>query len=117
MPATAESHARLLLDLLNEADDHAVSLGELEVVGVADPARELRRLELAGHAFERVYELPSHGGEITCVRLAPARATPAASAPPQRQTAAIAAPDRRPLVVALLALVLLGLAALVVRRR
>lgn len=57
-----------LLDLLNEAGDEAVTLAELEVAGVTDPARALLELELAGSRVQRVYE---HESRQICVRLAP----------------------------------------------
>ena len=55
----------LLLELLREAGDEPVTLGELQVAGVADPATALRELELAGHAVQRVRDQ-----RHTCVRLA-----------------------------------------------
>jgi hypothetical protein len=63
----------LLLDLLREAGDEPVTLDELGVVGVQDPAQALLALELAGHSVHRVYEGPV---APMCVRLgaaAPAR--------------------------------------------
>lgn len=57
-----------LLELLREAGDEAVTLDELEVVGIADPARALLELELAGARVQRVYE---HESRAVCVRLAP----------------------------------------------
>ena len=55
-----------LLDLLREAGDQPVTLAELEVVGVSDPASALLDLELAGHAISRVLD-----ERVECVRLAP----------------------------------------------
>ena len=55
-----------LLDLLREAGDQPVTLDELEVVGVRDPAGALLDLELAGHAISRVFD-----ERVACVRLAP----------------------------------------------
>ena len=55
-----------LLDLLREAGPEAVTLSELEVAGVRDPARALFELELAGHAVARVLD-----ERVECVRLAP----------------------------------------------
>jgi hypothetical protein len=55
-----------LLDLLREAGDEAVSLAELEVVGVRDPASALLDLELSGHAISRILD-----DRTECVRLAP----------------------------------------------
>lgn len=101
----------LLFGLLREAGTEAVTLDELEVVGVRDPAAALLALEEAGHSIHRVVDQ-----RATCVRLAPFdgghHSTPApvfalAPSPP-----APAAPrDVRPLVavaLALLVAVLLG---------
>lgn len=55
-----------LLDLLREAGPEAVTLSELEVAGVRDPARALFELELAGHPVSRVLD-----ERVECVRLAP----------------------------------------------
>lgn len=116
---TAVDETHLLLDLLREAGDEAVTLDELQIVGVRDPAAALLALELAGHSVHRVYEQPS----VTCIRLGapapvlvevpdvelPTIAKPApvpVSAPP----APVAARDARPwllvLAGALLVLVL-----------
>jgi hypothetical protein len=69
----------LLLDLLREAGDEAVTLDELEIVGVREPARALFELELAGHAVSRVFDQPRPGHPVTCVRLAPPAPAPAAA--------------------------------------
>jgi pyruvate/2-oxoglutarate dehydrogenase complex dihydrolipoamide acyltransferase (E2) component len=61
-----------LLELLREAGDEAVTLDELAIVGVRDPAAALRALERDGHAVQRVHERPGRGRALTCVRLAPA---------------------------------------------
>ena len=79
----------LLLDLLREAGDEAVTLDELQVVGVRDPARALFELELAGHAVRRVPDASAPGRRLTCVRLAPpgaAAPAPAPAAPPAAAT-------------------------------
>jgi hypothetical protein len=97
-----------LLDLLREAGDEAVTLDELEVVGVHDPAAALLALELAGHGVERVYET-ARRGRVTCVRLArPAEAVTV-------QPAATPGRDPRPLVLVLAAALLVVLVA--ARRR
>jgi hypothetical protein len=87
----------LLLDLLREAGDEPVTLDELHVVGVRDPAQALLALELAGHSVHRVYERPRPGRDITCVRLG-APAPPAVSEPSPvaapTPSAAAAAPAR-----------------------
>jgi hypothetical protein len=71
----------LLLDLLREAGDEPVTLDELSVVGVHEPAQALYALELAGHSVHRVYEIARPGQSVTCVRLGaplPPIAAPAA---------------------------------------
>jgi hypothetical protein len=95
----------LLLDLLREAGDEAVTLDELEVVGVRDPARALLQLELAGHAVSRVVDA-THPRQVPCVRLAPA---PAPAAP-------VPAADHRLLAAGVLGLLLVLLVALGRRR-
>jgi hypothetical protein len=83
-----------LLELLREAGDEAVTLDELAIVGVRDPARALRALEEAGHAVQRVLERPGRGRTVTCVRLAPPAAEPAAQ--PGPPPLAVPAPPRAP---------------------
>jgi hypothetical protein len=68
-----------LLELLREAGEEAVTLDELAIVGVRDPAGALRELEDAGHAVQRVPERPDRGPAVTCVRLAPPAPAPAAT--------------------------------------
>jgi hypothetical protein len=58
-----------VLDLLREAGREAVTLDELEVVGVSNPGRALWELELAGHAVSRVFDVAAEGRHVTCVRL------------------------------------------------
>ena len=65
----ARDDSALLLDLLREAGDEAVTLDELSIVGVGDPAAALLQLELAGHAVSRVYDSTAGGRLVTCVRL------------------------------------------------
>src|SRR5687768_6926417 len=55
-----------LYDLLLEAGDEPVTLDELAIVGIQDPASTLLDLELAGHAVHRVID-----NRAECVRLAP----------------------------------------------
>jgi hypothetical protein len=112
-----------LLMLLREAGDEAVTLDELAIAGVRDPAGALRRLEDAGHAVQRVRERPAHGRAVMCVRLAapsaglqrdvpastPAPATPARRAP--------APPARRLLAATAVGVLLLVLARALSRRR
>jgi hypothetical protein len=106
----------MLLDLLREAGEEPVTLDELEIVGVVDPARALWELELAGHHVQRVYEHPARGGSVTCVRLvAPARggarAARRVTGPGAPPLAAALPLDPSPFVLgALLALLLLVLA-------
>jgi hypothetical protein len=72
MPQTValDDRAQLLLDLMREADDEAVTLDELAIAGVEDPAAALLALELAGFGLERVVDLTERGLELPCVRLA-----------------------------------------------
>ena len=67
MHTTAETGR--LLDLLREAGAEAVTLDELHVVGVRDPAAALRGLEEAGHAVVRMRDERAHE-PVECVRLA-----------------------------------------------
>jgi hypothetical protein len=104
MPTLADTDR--LLDLLREAGPEAVTLDELRIVGVTDPAAALLALEVAGHGVMRVYEHPGRARPVPCVRLAAPGEVPAgpAPAPPHR--------DRRPWLVALaVALVVLLVAA------
>jgi hypothetical protein len=101
----------LLLDLLREAGDEPVTLDELELVGVRDPAQALLALELAGHSVHRVYETPRPGRDITCVRLG--ATAPAAAIPP----APVAPPPSGAVDTRLLAGALLALLALLVVAR
>jgi hypothetical protein len=140
MDATLDPLASRLLALMHEADTEAVTLDELAIAGVEDPARALHALELAGFTFERVTDRTASREEIECVRLArdanAADAAPAHSPPPRAASAPVAAAapprgsreaeafaaraprrtdhlieaaDRRPLVLALVALVLVAL--------
>jgi|SRR5215218_8130935 len=104
-----------LLELLLEAGDEAVTLDELAIVGVRDPAGALRELEDAGHAVQRVRERPERGRAVTCVRLAapgaaferdvPAPARARTTATPVRR--APAPPARRPLAAIAVGVLLL----------
>lgn len=66
MHALDDATTSRLLDLLREAGETPVTLDELAVVGVEDPAQALLDLELAGHAVSRVLD-----DRVECVRLAP----------------------------------------------
>ena len=107
----------LLLDLLREAGDEPVTLDELQIVGVREPARALLALELAGHSVHRVYETPRPGRSVTCIRLGAARPAPAAcaalvqTAPAPAPVPAADGPDRRIVLGALLGFVVLLLLA------
>jgi hypothetical protein len=106
---TLDDPARLL-DLLQEAGEEPVSLDELEIVGVSDPARALLSLELAGFPVHRVHDRRSDG-PVTCVRLgagAPAPAPSPASAPTAPRAPGA---GRAPLLVAVVALLLVLLVA------
>ena len=70
MDVTLDPRASRLLALMHEADTEAVTLDELEIAGVEDPARALHALELAGFAFERVTDRTAARREVECVRLA-----------------------------------------------
>jgi hypothetical protein len=101
----------LLLDLLREAGDEPVTLDELHVVGVHDPAQALLALELAGHSVHRVYEMTD---AAMCVRLGAPKPEPVAPAERTRPAATPpAGVDTRFLLGALLA----ALVLLVVARR
>lgn len=97
--------ATVMLGLLHEAGEEAVTLDELGVAGVDDPARALLELELAGLRIQRVLVRDARDARaVACIRLAPSTPTPA---PPLRSA-------RLPglLVVGLL----LALVALLARR-
>jgi hypothetical protein len=110
-----------LLELLREAGDEAVTLDELAIVGVRDPARALRALEESGHAVQRVYERPGRGRPVTCVRLAAPGETPAPEPAPRlpvpapRRAPALAPPPSPP-APRLLAAGAVGVVLLVVVR-
>jgi hypothetical protein len=107
MASLAPADTDLLLELLREAGPEAVTLDELRVVGVRDPAAALLALEVAGHGVMRVFEHPDRGRPVTCVRLAGPDEQPApAPAPP-----APAPRDRLPLLLALAAALLVVLFA------
>lgn len=82
---TLDDRASLLLALMREADDEAVTLDELQIAGVEDPAAALLALEVAGFGLERVTETTEGGRELPCVRLA-------------RPTWPIDAPDTAPTI-------------------
>ena len=121
----------VMLDLLEEAGDEAVTLDELGVAGVRDPARALLELELAGLEIQRVLVRAQHAGPaFECVRLArhaasaePAPEQPtvelaavAPRAPEPEPEAPAAEPKGTPLRGIVLLAVLLSLLALVLRR-
>jgi hypothetical protein len=117
-----------LLELLREAGDEAVTLDELAIAGVRDPAGALRALEEAGHAVQRVHERPARGRAVICVRLAgpstePARPAPVAqppvAQPPVAQPPVAQRRGRRRLLaaIALGVLLVVGVRALSGRRR
>jgi hypothetical protein len=80
MPQTLDSRASLLLELMREADDEAVTLDELRIAGIDDPATALLALEQAGFGLERVIDTTERGRELPCVRLS--RPTWPIDAPP-----------------------------------
>ena len=79
-----------LYDLLREAGEEAVTLDELAVVGIRDPATALLDLELAGHAVHRLRD-----NRAECVRLAPFDGVHLL-AEPEREAAAPATPESTP---------------------
>ena len=98
-----------LYDLLREAGEDPVTLDELAVAGVADPARALLDLELTGHAISRVVD-----ERTECVRLAPFDGVHLLAVPDvEPRPVPAQAPGRRPLLVAA---ALLLLALLLARR-
>ena len=100
----------VMLDLLQEAGQEAVTLDELGVAGVRDPAKALLELELLGLEIQRVLVRGDHAQRaFECVRLAQAE--------PEQPTVELAAvaPRSRAQGIVLLA-VLLALVALILRR-
>jgi hypothetical protein len=94
----------VMLDLLQEAGQEAVTLDELGVAGVQDPARALLELELLGLEIQRVLVRGDHAERaFECVRLAQAE--------PDQPTSSRSRAQRIVLLAVLLALV-----ALVLRR-
>jgi hypothetical protein len=118
----------VMLDLLHEAGSEAVTLDELGVAGVRDPARALLQLELAGHHVQRVLSRERPGTDVECVRLAPPEDLVLEPEPPTMELGsavaahapapvAVAVPARRPAPQgAILALLVLLLLALLARR-
>jgi hypothetical protein len=110
----------VMLELLEEAGEEAVTLDELGVAGVEDPARALLELELAGLEIQRVLVSDEREGRaIECIRLAvaPANEQPTVELAAVTPRSTPAAPDDRPRLGVVVALaVLLALLALVLRR-
>ena len=80
----------VMLDLLQEAGEEPVTLDELGVAGVRDPARALLELELAGLEIQRVLVRAERAGAAhECIRLAQPPA--GASAPVEQPTVELAA--------------------------
>jgi hypothetical protein len=113
----------VMLELLEEAGEEAVTLDELGVAGVGDPARALLELELAGLGIQRVLVGDELAGRtVECIRLA----APGVDEQPTVELAAVTprpgpapAPEveDRPRLGGILALaVLLALLALLLRR-
>ena len=108
-----------LLDLLKEAGDEPVTLDELAIVGVPEPARLLQALEREGHPLSRVYDTRADR-RVACVKLRAEDEEPPAVRPvgrTERPDAPAPAPgpatatDRRPLVIAAVVALLLLLLA------
>jgi hypothetical protein len=112
----------VMLELLEEAGEEAVTLDELGVAGVEDPARALLELELAGLEIQRVLVGDEPAGRaVECIRLAAAQVdeqpTVELAAVTPRPAPAPAAPEDRSRVGGVVALaVLLALVALLLRR-
>lgn len=104
MDVSLDPRATQLLALMHEADAEAVTLDELAVAGVDDPAQALHALELAGFTVERVTDRTAAQREVECVRLARlAAAHPPPTEPatvewpaPTATSPAPGAPDRAP---------------------
>jgi hypothetical protein len=112
MHQTLDPRASLLLELMREADDEAVTLDELAIAGVEDPATALLALELAGFGLERVIDTSEHGRELPCVRLArPTWPIDEAPTPPAPRpvVASVSQSETSATTVVLLALLSLGL--------
>ncbi len=107
----------VMLELLHEAGDEAVTLDELGIAGVSDPARALLELELAGLEIQRVLVRGSRpDSTFECIRLAEGAARERRPEPEQ-PTVELAAVARRSNVPGLvLVAVLLALVALLLRR-
>lgn len=106
-----EAEPSLLLDLLREAGDEAVTLDELEIAGVREPALALLELEEAGHAVSRVFDTTGRGRLVTCVRLGEADAEPEPAALPAAPGAASPSASRPLLLAGLLVALLFALVA------
>ena len=84
----------VMLDLLHEAGEEPVTLDELGVAGVRDPARALLELELAGLEIQRVLVRAERAGPaLQCVRLAK---PPVDEPRPEQPTVELAAVAPRP---------------------
>jgi len=136
MSVTLDDRAHRLLDLMREADEEAVTLDELRIAGIPDPALALHALELAGIGVERVVDRTQRGLAVSCVRLARPAAerepTPPPAPEPEPPRAALPDPAWPPpapaprragtvspahLLAALLGLLLLGALLRAVARR
>ena len=112
----------VMLELLHEAGTEAVTLDELGVAGVRDPAQALLALELAGHHVQRVLSREHPGFDVECVRLAPPEDLEPDPEPPTIELGSAVAAHapvvtRRPAPQgAVLALLLLVVLALLARR-
>lgn len=124
MTATMVADTMVMLDLLQEAGDEAVTLDELGVAGVHDPAAALLELELAGLEIQRVLvrgERPDRAFE--CIRLAEPEPEPeqptvelAAVTPRPGPTATVAREPGARVAGFVVLTLLLALVALLARR-
>jgi hypothetical protein len=112
----------VMLDLLQEAGDEAVTLDELGVAGVHDPAAALLELELAGLEIQRVLVRSDRPDRpIECIRLAePEPEQPTVELAAVMPRAALAPPSGRDPGARVAGLVvltlLLALVAIIARR-
>jgi hypothetical protein len=87
----------VMLELLEEAGAEAVTLDELGVAGVRDPARALLELELAGLEIQRVLvRAERQGRAFECIRLAHGITPEPAGTLPEQPTVELAAVAPRP---------------------
>jgi hypothetical protein len=119
----------VMLELLEEAGPEAVTLDELGVAGVRDPAQALLELELAGLEIQRVLvRAEREGRAFECIRLAGTASAQPVEQPTVELAAVLPRPPVAPAPVVepapesrlagyMLLAALLALAAVLLRRR